>query len=141
MKIKTFNPGVLKKCLHGGTQNPNESVNNVIWLRVLKKIVMQIELLSLGTDDAMSSFDMGNPSKPEILRKLNIEPDDYTTQANECFDKQKLLQAKYSSLQKIKEVRNEKRLKRKREDDETQKYVQDHLEYEEECFNKNVIVH
>ncbi|GFS48717.1 uncharacterized protein TNCV_3444411 [Trichonephila clavipes] len=24
------NPELLKKCLHGGTQNPNESVNNVI---------------------------------------------------------------------------------------------------------------
>ncbi|GFV59243.1 uncharacterized protein TNCV_2339841 [Trichonephila clavipes] len=25
MEIKTFNPESLKKCLHGGTQNPNES--------------------------------------------------------------------------------------------------------------------
>ncbi|GFW79929.1 uncharacterized protein TNCV_3899301 [Trichonephila clavipes] len=42
------NPEVLKKCLHGGTQNPNESVNNVIWSRVPKKTFVQLEVLSLG---------------------------------------------------------------------------------------------
>ncbi|GFU71281.1 uncharacterized protein TNCV_3782661 [Trichonephila clavipes] len=63
------NPELLKKCLHGGTQNPNESVNNVIWSRVPKKTFVQLELLSLGTYDAVSSFNMGNVSKLEILRK------------------------------------------------------------------------
>ncbi|GFU36973.1 hypothetical protein TNCV_1592731 [Trichonephila clavipes] len=32
-----------------------------------------------------------------------IEPGDYTVQAIECLDKQRLLRAKYSSLQKTKE--------------------------------------
>ncbi|GFU87768.1 uncharacterized protein TNCV_1892051 [Trichonephila clavipes] len=63
------NPELLKKCLHGGTQNPNESVNNVIWSRVPKKTFVQLEVLSLGTYDAVSSFNMGNVSKLEILRK------------------------------------------------------------------------
>ncbi|GFX82524.1 transposable element Tcb1 transposase [Trichonephila clavipes] len=46
----------------------------------------------------------------------------------ECLDKQKLLRAKYSCLLKTKEVRKEKRLKRKKEDDELLKNA-DHLEY------------
>ncbi|GFS87311.1 DUF4817 domain-containing protein [Trichonephila clavipes] len=46
---------------------------------------------------------MGNVSKSEILRKLNIEPDDYTVQAMERLEKQRLLKAKYSCLQKTKE--------------------------------------
>ncbi|GFW84755.1 uncharacterized protein TNCV_680431 [Trichonephila clavipes] len=77
------NPELLKKCLHGGTQNPNESVNN---------------------------------------------PGDYTVQAMECLDQQRLLRAKYYCLQKTKEVRKEKRLKRKKEDDELLKNADD-LEY------------
>ncbi|GFV54952.1 uncharacterized protein TNCV_3144911 [Trichonephila clavipes] len=44
------NPELLKKCLHGGTQNPNESVNNVIWSRVPKKTFVQLEVLSLDLD-------------------------------------------------------------------------------------------
>ncbi|GFV11334.1 uncharacterized protein TNCV_3724231 [Trichonephila clavipes] len=122
------NPEFLKKCLHGGTQNPNESVNNVIWSRVTKKTFVQLEVLPLGTYDAVSSFNMGNVSKLEILRKLCIEPGDYTVQAIECLDKQMLLRAKCSCLQKTKEVRKEKRLKRKKEDDELLKNA-DHLEY------------
>ncbi|GFV39253.1 transposable element Tcb2 transposase [Trichonephila clavipes] len=46
---------------------------------------------------------MGNVSKPEILRKCNTAPGDYTAQAMERLDKQRLLKAKYSSLQKRKE--------------------------------------
>ncbi|GFU91227.1 uncharacterized protein TNCV_4925571 [Trichonephila clavipes] len=108
------NPELLKKCLHGGTQNPNESVNNVIWSRVPKKTFVQLEVLSLGTYDAVSSFNMGNVSKLEILRKTCIEPGDYTVQAMECLDKQRLLRAKYYCLQKTKEVRKEKDLKEER---------------------------
>ncbi|GFX74077.1 uncharacterized protein TNCV_490411 [Trichonephila clavipes] len=122
------NPELLKKCLHGGTQNPNESVNNVIWSRVPKKTFVQLEVLSLGTYDAVSSFNMGNVSKLEILREMCIEPGDYTVQAMECLEKQRLLRAKYYCLQKTKEVRKEKRLKRKKEDDELLKNADD-LEY------------
>ncbi|GFX03860.1 uncharacterized protein TNCV_4677651 [Trichonephila clavipes] len=127
------NPELLKKCLHGGTQNPNESVNNVIWSRVPKKTFVQLEVLSLGTYDAVSSFNMGNVSKLEILRKMCIEPGDYTVQAMECLDKQRLLRAKYYCLQKTKEVRKEKRLKRKKEDDVILKNA-DHLEYRAGMF-------
>ncbi|GFU98821.1 uncharacterized protein TNCV_4937511 [Trichonephila clavipes] len=101
------NPELLKKCLHGGTQNSNESVNNLIWSRVPKKTFVQLEVLSLGTYDAVSSFNMGNVSKLEILRKMCIEPGDYTVQAMECLDKQRLLRTKYSCLQKTKELSGE----------------------------------
>ncbi|GFV51686.1 HTH_Tnp_Tc3_2 domain-containing protein [Trichonephila clavipes] len=49
---------------------------------------------------------MGNVSKPEILRKLNIELGDYMVQAMVRLDKQRLLKAKYSCLQKTKERRD-----------------------------------
>ncbi|GFV82368.1 uncharacterized protein TNCV_3443581 [Trichonephila clavipes] len=103
------NPELLKKCLHGGTQNPNESVNNVIWSRVPKKTFVQLEVLSLGTYDAVSSFNMGNVSKLEIFEKVCIEPGDYTVQAMECLDKQRLLRAKILLFTKKKEVRRKKK--------------------------------
>ncbi|GFW44016.1 uncharacterized protein TNCV_997811 [Trichonephila clavipes] len=104
------NPELLKS-VYMEVKNPNESVNNVIWSRVPKKTFVQLEVLSLGTYDAVSSFNMGNVSKLEILRKTCIEPGDYTVQAMECLDKQRLLRAKYYCLQKTKEVRKEKDLK------------------------------
>ncbi|GFT14906.1 uncharacterized protein TNCV_3483551 [Trichonephila clavipes] len=128
MEIKTFIPELLKKCLHGSTQNPNERVNNAICSRVPKNIFVQIEALSLGICDVISSFNMGNVSKPEILRKLNIESGDYTVKAMERLDKQRLLKAKYSCLQKQRKLGKKKDLKgREREEGEMQKIV-DHLE-------------
>ncbi|GFU29476.1 uncharacterized protein TNCV_206991 [Trichonephila clavipes] len=103
MKIKTLNPELLRNCLHGGTQNPNGRVNNVIWSRVPKKIFVLIEALSLGTCDAISSFKMGTVSKLEILRKLNSKSGDYTVLTMKRLDKKILLKAKYSCLQKTKE--------------------------------------
>ncbi|GBN50773.1 hypothetical protein AVEN_36179-1 [Araneus ventricosus] len=102
-------PDLLKKCLHGSTQNPNESVNNVIWTRVPKKTFVHIEVLSLGTYDATSTFNIGNVTKLQILKKLNIEPGDYTIQAMKQLDNERLIKVKYANLQKTKEVRKEKK--------------------------------
>ncbi|GFX48191.1 uncharacterized protein TNCV_4115261 [Trichonephila clavipes] len=84
------NPELLKKCLHGGTQNPNEGVNNVIWSRVPKKTFVQLEVLSLGD---------GVPRQTEAVT------------------------SKILLFTKTKEVRKEKRLKRKKEDDELLKML------------------
>ncbi|GFU21255.1 uncharacterized protein TNCV_301871 [Trichonephila clavipes] len=117
------NPELLKKCLHGGTQNPNESVNNVIWSRVPKKTFVQLEVLSLGTYDAVSSFNMGNVSKLEILRKcvLSLVITRYrrwSASTNRgCYEQNTI------AYKKAKEVRKEKRLKRKKEDDELLKML------------------
>ncbi|GFT20984.1 uncharacterized protein TNCV_3131321 [Trichonephila clavipes] len=123
------NPELLKKCLHGGTQNPNENVNNVIWFRVPKKTFVQLEVLSLGTYDAVSSFNMGNVSKLEILRKMCIEPGEITryrrwsaSTNRGCYEQNTLVYKKQRKLGR------KKRLKRKKEDDELLKNSDD-LEY------------
>ncbi|GFY04897.1 uncharacterized protein TNCV_2175531 [Trichonephila clavipes] len=126
------NPELLKKCLHGGTQNPNESVNNVIWSRVPKKTFVQLEVLSLGTYDAVSSFNMGNVSKLEILRKMCIEPGDYGTgdgvpRQRGCYEQNTIVYKKQRKLGR------KKRLKRKKEDDELLKNADD-LEYGAKMF-------
>ncbi|GFU79950.1 uncharacterized protein TNCV_578301 [Trichonephila clavipes] len=98
------NPELLKKCLHGGTQNPNESVNNVIWSRVPKKTFVQLEVLSLG---------------------------DGVSRQTEAVTSKILL------FTKTKEVRKEKRLKRKKEDDELLKNADD-LEYGAKMFKLKI---
>ncbi|GFU22401.1 uncharacterized protein TNCV_1264221 [Trichonephila clavipes] len=62
-------PDLLKKCLHGKTQNPNESFHNVVWSRVPKATFVQIETLSLGVYDAVCSFNDGNVSKLKCFKK------------------------------------------------------------------------
>lgn len=39
---------LLRKCLHGGTQNQNESLNNIIWSRIPKSTFVLRKTLELG---------------------------------------------------------------------------------------------
>ncbi|GBM23609.1 hypothetical protein AVEN_117365-1 [Araneus ventricosus] len=78
-------PDLLKKCVHGNTQNPNESVNNVIWSRVPKSTFVQIEALSLGVYDAACTFNEGNSARLHILKNLGIEPGEYTLHDLKCL--------------------------------------------------------
>ncbi|GBO26522.1 hypothetical protein AVEN_75277-1 [Araneus ventricosus] len=117
-------PDLLKKCVHGNTQNPNESVNNVIWLRVPKSTFVQIEALSLGVYDAVCTFNEGNSARLQILQNLGIEPGEYTLHDLKCLDKEKLLRAKYAISQQSKERRKAKRYKRKREEEKNKTNAQ-----------------
>ncbi|GFS97164.1 uncharacterized protein TNCV_1921111 [Trichonephila clavipes] len=50
---------LLKKCLHGRTQNPNESFNKCIWERIPKTVFVGIETLKFGVMDAIICFNDG----------------------------------------------------------------------------------
>ena len=49
----------LSKCLHGKTQNNNESINNVIWKRCLKDINVGFKTLEFGVAPAVVCFNDG----------------------------------------------------------------------------------
>ncbi|GFX81668.1 transposable element Tc3 transposase [Trichonephila clavipes] len=57
-----------KKCLHGRTQNPNESFNKCIWERIPKTVFVGIETLKFGVMDAVICFNDGYVSR--IIGKL-----------------------------------------------------------------------
>ena len=42
---------LLRKCLHGKTQNQNESYNSTIWHRILKSIFVSATTFQLGVYD------------------------------------------------------------------------------------------
>lgn len=60
------NPDLLSKCLEGKTQNPNESLNNVIWSRVPKRTFVSLDPLNFGVFDAVLSYNDGYLSKIKI---------------------------------------------------------------------------
>ncbi|GFX80558.1 uncharacterized protein TNCV_3929661 [Trichonephila clavipes] len=110
-------PDLLKKCLHGKTQNPNESFHNVIWSRVPKATFVQIETLSLGVYDAVCSFNDGNVSKLKMLQKMGVEPGEFSVSAMKLLDRERLMKAIYAFSGRSKKIRKDKRRKRKKEED------------------------
>lgn len=67
-------PTLLAKCLRGGTQNPSESLNNVIWSRIPRTTFVIRNTLELGAYDAVATYNEGNIVKCQILQKLGIKP-------------------------------------------------------------------
>lgn len=65
-------PDLLKKCLHGRSQNPNYSVNQIIWTRLPKTIFVGIKTLHLGVYDAINSFNKGNIARCVVLKHLGF---------------------------------------------------------------------
>ncbi|GFX08229.1 uncharacterized protein TNCV_3267201 [Trichonephila clavipes] len=107
-------PDLLKKCLHGKTQNPNESFHNVVWSRVPKATFVQIETLSLGVYDAVCSFNDGNVSKLKMLQKMGVEPGEFSVSAMKLLDRERLMKAIYAFSGRSKKIRKDKRRKRKK---------------------------
>lgn len=65
---------LLKKCLHGRTQNQNESLNHVIWTRIPKNVFVQINTLHFGVYDAIATYNRGNIIKCEVLQRMGLMP-------------------------------------------------------------------
>ncbi|GFS48621.1 uncharacterized protein TNCV_769841 [Trichonephila clavipes] len=112
---------LLKKCLHGKTQNPNESFHNVIWSRVPKATFVQIETLSLSIYDAVCSFNDGNVSKLKMLQKMGVKPGEFSVSAMKLLDRERLMKAIYAFSGRSKKIRKDKRRKRKKEEDNIKK--------------------
>ncbi|GBM83000.1 hypothetical protein AVEN_72118-1 [Araneus ventricosus] len=61
---------LLSKCIHGQTENPNESFNNCVWERIPKNTFVSINILKIRIMDAMLYFNDGVYSRTEVLKNL-----------------------------------------------------------------------
>lgn len=74
----------LAKCLHGRTQNSNESFNGMVWNRIPKANHVGIDVLSLGVYDAIAHFNDGAIASIQILESMNMEPGKYMRKSLHC---------------------------------------------------------
>ena len=72
-------PDVLEKCLHGLTQNPNESFNSTVWERVTKTVYSGLEIMQLAVYDAVANYNYGRQATLHIFELLCMAPGCYTT--------------------------------------------------------------
>ena len=110
-------PDMLAKCLHGKTQNANESFNGMIWNRVPKNVHVGLPVLSLGVYDAIAHFNYGEQATLDTLKSHNIEPGIYTTQGCNTINRERKRSALYRAKESSKKRRKIIRQKRKRKQD------------------------
>ena len=94
---------LLDKCLHGKTQNQNESFNGQIWERIPhKNRYVGIEHLELGAYDAVATFNSGRKASVMILERLNIVPGKYTNRGCSKSNKKRLMFAMINEKREVK---------------------------------------
>ncbi|GFX93014.1 uncharacterized protein TNCV_139581 [Trichonephila clavipes] len=84
---------LLKKCLHGRTQNPNESFNKCIWERIPKTVFVGIETLKFGVMDAVICFNDGYVSRIKVFEALGIKSGYSTERALLIIDNKRIFEA------------------------------------------------
>lgn len=55
-------------------QNPNESLNNIIWSRVPKTNFVGRNTVKIGAMDAVITFNNGTVGRARVLKELGIVP-------------------------------------------------------------------
>ncbi|GFT42298.1 uncharacterized protein TNCV_1786151 [Trichonephila clavipes] len=105
---------LLKKCLHGRTQNLNESFNKCIWERIPKTVFVGIETLKFGVMDAVICFNDEYVSRIKVFEALGIKPGYNTERALLIIDNKRIFEAERIVNKVSLEARNKRRsLKRK----------------------------
>ena len=93
---------LLEKCLHGRTQNANESFNGMVWQRIPKVTYVGLDLLHFCVFDAVAHFNIGWKATVLIFEKLSVIPGRYCTKGFDSFSKKRLFNASYKSSEKAK---------------------------------------
>ncbi|GFV16728.1 uncharacterized protein TNCV_4419151 [Trichonephila clavipes] len=100
---------LMKKCLHGRTQNPNESFNKCIWERIPKTVFVGIETLKFGVMDAVICFNDGYVSRIKVFEALGIKPGYNTERALLIIDNKRIFEAERIVNKVSLEARNKRR--------------------------------
>ena len=108
---------LLEKCLHGKTQNQNESFNGMVWDRIPKSTYVARNQLELGTYDAVANFNIGRKATLLTFQDLGINPGKYTTAGCKTMNSRRLFHAGYKNSKESKDRRKAIRGQKKKKED------------------------
>ena len=64
---------LLKKCVHGKTQNANEALNGLIWSRLSKTVFVGRETIEMGVNSAIIHFYDGRKGILKVLEHFGLK--------------------------------------------------------------------
>ena len=106
---------LLSGCLHGRTQNQNESFNGTIWDRLPKSKYSGLMQLRFGVYDAVANFNIGRKASVLTFEKMGMIPGKYMLRGLFKINKRRLYHSTYQnkdgSKKQRKIIRGAKKLK------------------------------
>ena len=99
------NDELLSKCIHGRTQNDNESLNHIIWNKCPKNVFIKLSVLQLGVFSAVIEFNDGAKGVERVLEKFMNSTGIYTTLGSYKKDKSRSRQVAIKASENAKKRR------------------------------------
>ena len=103
---------LLCKCLHGQTQNNNESINNVIWKYCPKEVFVSRPVVSDAAHFAVAVFNDGNDAFVKLFEQLGLSGG-FTVRSTHSSDTTRLYHTKRKSSDRYKITRKRLRAEKK----------------------------
>ena len=95
----------MKKCLHGQTQNVNESFNQCIWKKAPKDTFVSRKTLEVAVASAVINFNDGANGILDVLNHCGITPGHYCTTGAKNSNKERITAMNRKSTGKAKKTR------------------------------------
>lgn len=108
---------LLQKCLKGKTQNPNESLNNLIWSYLPKRVFVRLDTLDFGVSEAVLSFNDGFISKVRLFQQLQLKAGRNMVRAMKRLDQERIKRADKATEEVVKKIRQSRCIARRKLED------------------------
>ena len=104
---------LLKRCLHGKTQNANESLNGLIWQRCPKAMICGRKTVEIAAASAVIHFNDGPAAMNSVLSRLGISKCFYCTIGYEKKERKRKRSIEVKNTDKSKQRRKQLRALKK----------------------------
>ena len=108
---------LLERCVRGTTQNPNECINSIVWVRCPKHKHHGAKVTRCAAASAVCHFHQGAECRKTIMEKLSIPGGTYTSHAFNLKDRKHLRKADLQVTEKEKKSRQGLQLVRTRREE------------------------
>jgi len=123
---------LLKKCLHGKTQNVNESLNGIIWSCCPKRVYVNRKTLEIGVHSAILEFNEGKSGIERVMELAGVVIGELQSFQNENVLRRHNVSRRRKSSTPVKTRRKSLRALRKNWSDKNKE--QEEKVYEVGCF-------
>lgn len=115
--VKLTEDELLQKCSHGGTQNANESLHNMIWNRCPKTVFVGRTRLEISVYDAVTVFNEGEGARVNVFELLGLKCGKYMLEMMQALDTKRVASATSQATKTSKVQRKQRRMSKTQEKD------------------------
>ena len=108
---------LLQRCVRGATQNRNECINSMVWVRCPKHKHHGVKVVRCAVASAVCHFHSGAASRESIMQRLSIPAGEFTKKASLIKDTRRLRKSDLQASEKEKKRRQGMQLLRTRREE------------------------